>query len=287
MLKIYLSLLMIFIAISCVAYFLFARFLRAGSFERHTGDVMARRLSKVYILVPPENLISITVMLSSFLFLSGFFLAGNKVVAGISLGFVMAVFGFFIPHIVISRLVEKHLQRLNEEIPPALEILSSSLRAGLTLRQAIERNIERLPNTVSQEFKIVLYECRLGKSLNEALNNFSERTGLMDAKLTAIASELSLRHGGNLSENYQNLARLIRDRYMFQKEVSALTAEGRMQAIVMTILPFAILLLMTLIRKKEMLEFLASPVGIASILTVFVMQVVAYIWINKVVSIDV
>ncbi len=287
MLTVYLSLAMVFAATACGAYFLFAHVLGIGSLEHKAGSAMARRLSSVYIVVPPENVMLIAILLSSFLFLLGFFLAGRNVVAGLTFGFIMAVFGFFIPHVVITRIVEKHLQKLNEELPPSLEMLSSSLRAGLTLRQAIERNLDRLPETVAQEFGIVIYECKLGKSLNEALDNFADRTGLMDAKLTAIASELSLRHGGNLSENFQNLAKLIRERYIFQKEVAALTAEGRMQAVVMTALPFAILVLMTLIRRTEMLEFLASPVGIGSVATVFVMQVLAYIWINKVVSIEV
>ncbi len=278
---------MSFVAISYLGYVVLSRVFNVATFEQQTAKAMSRSLSSAYIYVSQEYLIFITIVFSSLLFLGGFFMAGNNLIAGLTLGFVMAMLGFYMPHVIISRLVEKHRLRLNEELPSALEILSSSLKAGLTLQQAIERNIERLPITISQEFKIVIYECRFGKSLNEALTNFAERTGLMDAKLVAIASELSLRHGGNLSRNYQSLSRQIRDRYMFQKEVSALTAEGRMQAIVMTILPFVILLIMTLLRRKEMMEFLSSPLGIASVLTVSVMQIIAYIWINNVVTIDV
>jgi len=109
----------------------------------------------------------------------------------------------------------------------------------------------------------------------------------MDVKLTVIASELSLRHGGNLAETYRNLARTIRERFMFQKEVQTLTTEGRMQAIVMTLLPFVILIIMTIIRPKVMLQFLSSPIGIGSVIMVLVMQIIAYFWIKKVMEIDI
>ncbi len=278
---------LLFIAVASGAYLFFEKILSSGAFENKIQKSLTRNIPKNYLAMQPESIITISICLAAFLFLIGFFLAEKNIVAGITLGFVLAAFGIFIPHFILTRITEKRLQKLNEELPPTLEMLANSIRAGLTLLQAIERNIERLPDSSAQEFKIVLYECKIGKSLSEALNNFADRTGLMDARLTAISAELSLKHGGNLSLNFQNLAKLIRERYLFQREVSALTAEGRMQALVMTILPFAIILIMTLIRKTEMLEFLSSSIGIASVVTVFIMQLAAYIWINKIVSIKV
>jgi len=144
-----------------------------------------------------------------------------------------------------------------------------------------------MPPTIASEFKIILNECRLGSSLPDALRHWSNRIDLMDVKLTVIASELSLRHGGNLAVTYRNLSKTIRERFMFQKEVQTLTTEGRMQAIVMTLLPFVILIILTLVRHTQMLEFLSSMIGIASVILVLIMQITAYIWIRKVMDIDV
>ncbi len=282
-----LLLVLVFISVSALTFYSTRLLTSKVSYEQLAADKLQKDLSQIYAFVPPENIISLTIILSSVLFLVGFLLADTNVVAGIILGLSMSAFGLFIPHMVTSYLIRKRLEKLNEELPGTLEILGSSLRAGLTLQQAITRNIERMPQMSAQEFNIVLYECRLGKSLTEAMDNFAARTGLMDVKLIAIASELALKHGGNLAETYHNLSKLIRERDIFHKEVNALTTEGKMQAVIMTILPFAIIVLMTLIRRGEMLEFLASPIGISSVLLVFVMQVIAYIWINKIVNIDI
>ncbi|HBC86903.1 MAG TPA: hypothetical protein DCZ94_08115 [Lentisphaeria bacterium] len=282
-----LSLVLVFISVSVITFFLMKILTSKVSYEQAAADKFQKDLSQIYAIIPPENLVSLTIILSSGLFLVGFLLADANVVAGIILGLTMSAFGLFVPHMVISHLIRKRLEKLGDELPGTLEILASSLRAGLNLQQAINRNIDRMPPMAAQEFNIVLYECKLGKSLTEALDNFASRTGLMDIKLIAIASELSLKHGGNLAETYHNLSKLIREREIFHKEVTALTTEGRMQAVIMTILPFTIIILMTLIRRGEMLEFLASPIGVGSVLTVFVMQVIAYIWINKIVDIDI
>ena len=270
-----------------ISYFILKKVFESGIVQKKLLSSVSEIEQKNYLAIPVEKIVMVSVILSALLFISGIFLAKENLIAGIMLGFVIAIFAFFFPHFIVTRIIEKRLQKLNEELPPTLELLSNSLRAGLTLIQAIERNIDRMPKTTADEFRIVLYECKIGKSLTEALNNFADRTSLMDVRLTAIAAELSLRYGGNLSTSFYNLAKLIRERYLFQKEVSALTAEGKMQAIVMTALPFVIIIVMTLIRRDEMLVFLSSKTGVISVVTVFIMQLLAYIWINKIVSIKV
>jgi len=256
------------------------------SYEERVLSAMGLESGRVDV-VDTARLYHLTVFLSITMFLLGLLFGGANIFGGVIFGLVMAVPMFFIPPTVVSHLTSKRLEKINEELPSTLEILSSSMFAGLTLVQAISRNIDKMPSTIAEEFRIVANECRLGSSLNEALKNWARRNDLMDVKLTVIAAELSLRHGGDMPSTFRKLAATIRERYMFKKEVQTLTTEGRMQAIIMTLLPFAILIIMTLIRHEVMLAFLASPIGFVSVGLVIAMQVTAYFWIKNTVTIEV
>jgi tight adherence protein B len=279
-------LLCVFAAVASAGYGFASFFFASGGYEEWALQSLRRRLALVPGFLPPERLLQVSFLIAIGLFVLGLALAGRHLLGGLLLGFVLASLGMLFPHLAAAYLARKRIDRLNAELPGALEILSSSLRAGLTLHQAIERNLPRLPPTIADEFHILLGECRLGSSLTDAMRHWADRVGLMDVKLTVIASELSLRHGGNLAESYLRLSQTIRERYLFNQQVQSLTAEGRLQALVMTILPFGILAFMTLIRRNEMLEFLGSPIGIGSVVSVFVMQVAAYFWIRKVMEIE-
>jgi len=279
-------LLCVFAAVGLAGYGLASLLFVAGGYEEWALGSLRRRLALVPGFLPPERLLQASLLIALGLFVLGIALGGAHLLGGILLGLVLGSLGLLFPHLVAGYLARKRLERINAELPGTLEVLSSSLRAGLTLHQAIERNLGRMPPTIAGEFRILAGECRLGSSLPEAMRHWADRVGLMDVKLTVIASELSLRHGGNLAESYLRLAQTIRERYLFNQQVQALTAEGRMQAMVMTVLPFLILAVMTLIRREEMLGFLGSPVGLGSVFAVFVMQVVAYAWIRKVMEIE-
>lgn len=277
----------VFICAAAAGYFIINIFINDKSYEeRVTTSAGLDKLSQISSMSSTQ-MYQLIIMFAVFMFMLGMLFAKGNVIGGIVLGVIMATPAFFLPSIIVSYLVNKRLEKINEELPGVLEILSSSIYAGLTLNQAIVRNIGKMPAPISEEFRIIANECRLGSSLNDAMRHWAERNRLMDVKLTVIAAELALRHGGNLPETFRKLSTTIRERYMFQKEVQTLTTEGRSQAIVMTLLPFIILLIMTLLRREEMVEFLSSAIGIGSVFLVFVMQITAYLWIRKAITIDV
>jgi len=278
----------VFAATYAFGYIVVNLFISNSSYEeRVISSIGVEKLAHISNFISPSQLYQMTIVLVAFLFLMGLLLAQGNIIGGILLGIIMAVPGFLLPSMLVSYLVSKRMEKINEELPGVLEVLSSSIFAGLTLNQAISRNIDKMPPEIASEFKIIANECRLGTSLNEAMKHWAERNTMMDVKLTVIASELALRHGGNLADTYRKLAGTIRERYMFQKEIQTLTTEGRMQAIVMTMLPFIILFVMTLIRREQMLDFLSSSIGIAAVSLVLVMQIAAYFWIKKAITIDI
>ena len=105
--------------------------------------------------------------------------------------------------------------------------------------------------------------------------------------MIAIASRIGVTHGGKLHENYRLLSTLLRDNLAFERELKAMTTEGRMQAIVMSALPAALMAIFALIRWELVKPLFTTGIGYGLLATLVTMQALAYIWIKKIVSIEV
>ncbi len=188
----------------------------------------------------------------------------------------------------LSRLnVRRRAQKVREQLPDALDMIANSLTAGLTLPQALLRNLDHLSPEVQVEIARVLYDSRLGYSIAQAFENFSRRLGIRDAKLIATASQIGVEHGGNLADSYRMLSALLRDNLAFELELTAMTTEGRMQAIVMSCLPFALILILLVVNTEMMLPLVTTATGWTVIAGLCVMLGIAYAWIRKIVDIEV
>ncbi len=234
-----------------------------------------------------DNLQFISVMAAVLIFFCFSFLLYDKILILLILGVFLFVMALVIPKNIQKNIRQKKVLQLKAQLPAGLDMLSNSLRAGLTLQQAVQRNISRFPAQLSEEFTLVLQDISLGCSMSQAMENFGDRLNDSDAKMIATASRISLSHGGNLAESYATLAALMRDKETFETELRALTSEGRMQAVVMTLLPFVLMALMFLIQTESMLAFLADPVGIGLVLLLVIMQTGAYFWIRAIMDIKI
>lgn len=181
----------------------------------------------------------------------------------------------------------QHLRLVREGLPDSLDMLANSLTAGLTLPQAILRNIEHFPPDVGAEFARVLYDTSLGFSVGGAFDNFAERLDLKDVQMIAIAAKIGTTHGGKLHENFRMLADILRDSLAFERELHAMTTEGRMQAIVMSCLPVALMLILGTINPEMMKPLFTTLAGWLTLVALATMQIVAYVWIRKIVDIRV
>ena len=177
--------------------------------------------------------------------------------------------------------------KVRAELPDALDMVSNSLSAGLTLPQALMRNLDHFPPLVAEEFARVIYDTRLGFSIGGAFDNLARRLPIPDVTMVVIASKIGVSHGGNLAENYRMLSALLRDNMAFEDELRAMTTEGRMQAIVMSALPLVMLVLLGLVKLDLVAPLFTTAVGWCALGLLFTMQAVAYFWIRKIVDIKV
>jgi len=191
------------------------------------------------------------------------------------------------PEFIEKRLRARRAAKVRAELPDALDMVSNSLSAGLTLPQALLRNINHFPPLVAEEFARILYDTRLGFSIGGAFDNFANRLPIPDVQMIVIASKIGVAHGGNLAESYRMLSALLRDNMAFEDELRAMTTEGRMQAIVMSALPMVMIVLLGLVKRDLVSPLFTTGMGWGTLLLLAIMQGVAYLWIKKIVDIKV
>ncbi len=221
------------------------------------------------------------------LFLLGAVLMAGKPGALLLFLCLCAAAALLLPGLILRRLAARRRERLRAELPDALDMLANAIRAGLTLPQALARNLRRFPGHIAAEFARILCDTRLGYSIGTAFENFGERLPIPEVRMVVIASKIGVAHGGNLAESYAMLSALIRDNLAFEAELRAMTTEGRMQALVMSCLPFALLLILLLVRREVVLPLFQTGAGLATLLAMTAMQALAYLWIRKIVEVRV
>ena len=177
--------------------------------------------------------------------------------------------------------------RFNAQLPEALATMSNALRAGFSISQAFDSVVEQGEAPMSEEFQILQQQIRIGMSFEDALESMSQRVGSDDLTLVTTAILISRKTGGNVTEIFDKISETIRGRMRIERKVKSLTAQGRLQGIVVSVLPIFLGVAMTLIKPKMMIPFLTSAVGIASVLAMCALIVLGWLLIRKIIRIDV
>ncbi len=178
-------------------------------------------------------------------------------------------------------------EAFNAQLPEALATMSNALRAGFSMSQAFDSIVEQGDAPMSEEFAILQRQLRVGMSFEDALESLSQRVGSDDLTLVTTAILISRKTGGNVTEIFDKISETIRGRMRIQRKVKSLTAQGRLQGIVVSLMPVFLGLIMTLIRPNLMLPFLASATGLLAVAAMTVLVTVGWLMIRKIIRIDV
>jgi len=143
-----------------------------------------------------------------------------------------------LPYLYVSRQRRKRLARLEKQLPDAADTISRALRAGHSFPSAIGMVASEFPEPMSGEFRITFDEINYGVPLNDALMNLAKRVPIRDLRYFVIAVLIQRETGGNLAEVLDSIALLIRERFKLFDKVRVLSAEGKMSAWVLGLLPF-------------------------------------------------
>ena len=178
-------------------------------------------------------------------------------------------------------------QRFNEQLPEALATMSNALRAGFSISQAFDSVVDQGEKPMSEEFAILQQQLRIGMSFEEALESMSQRVGSDDLTLVTTAILISRKTGGNVTEIFDKISETIRGRMKIERKVKTLTAQGRMQGIIVSMMPVFLGGVMLLLKPTMMVPFLFSLTGLACVLAVAGLITVGWIVIKKIITIDV
>ena len=177
--------------------------------------------------------------------------------------------------------------RFNAQLPEALATMSNALRAGFSISQAFDSVVEQGDKPMSEEFEILQRQLRIGMSLEDALESMSNRVGSEDLTLVTTAILISRKTGGNVTEIFDKISETIRGRMRIERRVKTLTAQGRLQGVVVSLMPIFLGFVMTLIRPGLMLPFLCSAVGVLSVVVTCALVTLGWLMIRKIIKIDV
>jgi tight adherence protein B len=179
------------------------------------------------------------------------------------------------------------MKRFEEMFPEALDLLSRAIRAGHAFQTAMGMVADELPEPVGPEFKKSFDQQNFGLPLREALNEMSERMPILDVRFFVTAVLIQRDTGGNLAEILDNLAHVVRERFKIRRQVRVHTAHGRFTGYVLLALPAALGVALSFINPDHMRMLFHEHMGQVMLMGAMVMQTVGFIWIRKVIKIEV
>ena len=181
----------------------------------------------------------------------------------------------------------RYVRKFDEQLTDALGTMSNALRAGFSISQAFESVAESDMHPISDEFALLLQQMRVGVSFDDALASLDKRIGSDDLTLVVTAIDIARKTGGNLTEIFDSISDTIRARMRIERKVRTLTAQGRLQGIIVSLMPFFLCGVMTVMKPGMMIPFLTSLNGIVCLAGASVMVMIGWIIIRKIVTIKV
>jgi tight adherence protein B len=161
------------------------------------------------------------------------------------------------------------------------------MSAGASVNIAIESMIKEQRPPIAQEFELMMRELRIGVDFDTALKNMEKRNPIADFALVISALRISREVGGNLAEILNSLADTLREKQTMEGKIASLTAQGKIQGVVMTALPLLVMFGLTQIEPVAMAPLFTTWPGWLTLTVIGVMEVMGYFFIQKITAIDV
>ena len=193
----------------------------------------------------------------------------------------------FLPTLFYKTMRKRRLRKFEEQLPDGLIMLSGAMRAGASLNIALENLVKEQPAPLSQEFELLMREQRIGVEFDVSLTNMEKRLPLQDFAMLASALRINREIGGNLAEIFDLLGETLRQKHTMEGKIESLTAQGKLQGIVMTGLPILLGGLLYFLEPESMEKLWTTTIGWMVLGVIIFMETLGYLMISKITSIDV
>ncbi|GIU87656.1 MAG: hypothetical protein KatS3mg009_2171 [Acidimicrobiia bacterium] len=211
---------------------------------------------------------------------------GVSILATPLVGLLVAAAVTVAPYAVVAARRDRRLARFQALLPATLTLLASSLRAGFSLMQGLETVAEEAGEPVRREMQRVFTEVRLGRPAEDALAEVAERMRSRDLAWTVMAIRVQREVGGNLAALLDTVADTMTKRAQLRREVRTLTAEGRLSAVVLSLFPPVMGLVLWLWQPDYIERLFARPAGVAAVVVAAAANVAGWVWLRRIVDIE-
>ena len=211
--------------------------------------------------------------------------AAGFLLAGTWLGLLMVVVVPLGARLLVKFKAGRRQAAFADQLDDSLQLMAGSLRAGHSLLRAVDAVSQDAPSPTAEEFARIVNETRVGRDLGDSLDEVAARMGSDDFTWIAQAIAIHREVGGNLAEVLDAVGQTIRERNAIRRQVKALSAEGKLSALVLGGLPFAIIAFLSLTNPGYVAKFTQSIIGYGMIAAAVVLMLMGGFWLKKTVAI--
>jgi tight adherence protein B len=200
---------------------------------------------------------------------------------------ILAAVGAALPYLYVRNRRTARMNRFEEQLPDAVDLIGRAIRSGHPLAAGLRMVADEAHDPVAGEFRQVAEEQRFGLPFEDSMSSLADRVPLVDVRILITAVLVQREVGGNLAEILDKIAYVIRERFTIRRQLRVITAEGRMSMWVLMALPFAMAAILFIIHPTYILTLTTDPIGHKMIIAWWVMIVLGFLWIRKIVQIEI
>jgi tight adherence protein B len=193
----------------------------------------------------------------------------------------------FLPYLYVRRRRYKRLYAFEEALPEAIDLLARAIRAGHPLSAGLKMVADETRDPIATEFRRAHEENRFGLPFEDAILAMADRVSIVDVRILVTAILIQREVGGNLAEVLDNLSGVIRARFTIRRQLRVYTAQGRFSGYVLAVLPIATGAGIYALNPSYIRLLFTDPMGKLMLITAIVFQIIGFLWIRKIVDIEI
>lgn len=210
-----------------------------------------------------------------------------NVIAGIIFGSLVTVAGWSLPLFFVKNMYEKRCTAFVDQMVDGLTIMANGIKAGSNPQESMRRVTDIMANPMKAEFNQVLLQMQVGDSFESALTDLGNRIPRPDVQMFVTSINILKETGGNLAETFQTIVLTVRERQKIEKKIEAMTAQGVMQGIIITCIPFVLGIVFFIVDPNFITPMFSTTLGLVLLMCMLVLILIGGILIKKVVTIKV
>ena len=200
---------------------------------------------------------------------------------------LLGVLGAWMPYLWLKRRRDRRMGAFEAGLPEAIDLLGRAIRAGHPLSSGLKMVADETQEPIAGEFQRTFEEHRFGVPFDDAIQDLADRVDIVDVRILVTAILIQREVGGNLAEVLDNLASVIRARFTIRRQLRVYTAQGRMSGYVLAALPIVVGAIIYLLNPEYGSLMFNRPLGRFFLGMAAVMQIIGYLWIRKIINIDI